>query len=271
MAGPRPSPGHAPAPGPQRSAAADAHAPAGTVLDSIVAQIQAVILDTLEPGSLLPAESELATRYGVSRLTVREAIKVLAGRGLIRSQRGRRPEVCQPDSSILSAHLTMAARRESRAVLELLEIRAALEVLVAGLAAQHMTRAGTAAIQAALDDMTVAAEKIDAGTDQPAVVDAYNRADIAFHEALALASGNRMLSFVLEGFQGPLQHSFSQSFTGHISRGGSVIEVVLAHQRILDCIRAGDSAGAQRAMREHLRDTARDLHTAVNLLSRAAE
>ena len=241
--------------------------PAGTVLDALVDQIQEVILSSLEPGSLLPAESDLAARYGVSRLTVREAIKVLAGRGLIRSQRGRRPEVCQPDSRILSAHLTMATRRESRAVLELLEIRAALEVLAAGLAAQHVTRAGTAAIQAALDGMTVAAGKIDVGESDVSVLDAYNRADIAFHEALALASGNRMLGFVLEGLEGPLQHSFSRSVPGHVSRGGSFAEVVQAHQLILDRIRNGDSSGAQRAMRNHLRNTARDLNAAANLLS----
>lgn len=244
--------------------AADGHpgvASQPTAVATVVAALQARILDEMEPGAQLAAEGDIAAAYGVSRLTVREALKVLAGRGLIRSQRGRRPEVCEPDSSILSAHLTMAGRRDQRSVLELIEIRQSLEVLVSGLAARNATRASLAAIRTALEDMSVAADKLDSGDSDPTVVAAYNAADVAFHEALALASGNRMLAFLLEGFEGPLRQSFAQSFRGYTGRGDAVRGAVVAHTRILDCVRAGDIAGAEQAMSRDLRQTERDLQS----------
>lgn len=233
--------------------------PVVTALDTAISGLQKTILDELEPGMLLPAEADLAAQYGVSRLTIREALKVLTGRGLVKSRRGRRPEVCEPDSSILSAHLRMASRREPRALLELIEIRESLEVLVSGLAASNSTRAAVSGVSAALDRMRAAATTLDAGPADELTVTEYNQADIAFHEGLALASGNRMLAFLLEGFEGPLQHSFAHSFEGHVRRGTRVADVVTAHDKVLGYVRAADAANARKAMRALLRSTARDL------------
>lgn len=229
-----------------------------TALDCVVNRLETRIVEDLDPGMQLPSEGELVVDCGVSRLTIREALKVLSGRGLVELSRGRRPTVREPDSSVLSGYLAVAIRRDPRALLELTEIRQALEVLSVTLAARHASRASVAAIEAAYDAMAAAAA-VDGLED----AEAYHEADVAFHEALALASVNRMLAFLLEGLEESLRRSFHRSFEGRVARGSSITSALEAHQEILDRIRNGDSRGAAQAMRTHLKDAERDLRAAV--------
>ncbi len=229
-----------------------------SAVEHVVRRLELLVIETLRPGMHLPSEGDLALEYGVSRLTVREALKVLSGRGLVEVSRGRRPVVREPDSSMLSGHFIVAIRRDPRALLDLTEVRVALEVQAATLAAQRRSRATLAALEAALQGMVDAASGHSAHD-----VAAYQEADVAFHEALALASGNRMLAFILEGLGESLRRSFDFSFEGHLARGGTVDAVVNAHRLILDSIRSGDAPGAARAMRVHLLDAERDLKAAL--------
>ncbi len=229
-----------------------------TALDSTVDALEAMILDEASPGESLPAEADLAERLGVSRLTVREALKVLSGRGLVDLGRGRKPVVRDRDSAVLAGYLANALRRDPRGLLELNAIRQALETLSASLAAREASRAGLAALEAALDDMHTAAESVDAEGGRSSL-EAYHRADIAFHEALALASGNRMLAFMLESLEECLRDSFDHSARGHFARGGTSADVVSAHRAIFEAVRARKPAAASAAMTAHLRESARDL------------
>ena len=70
-----------------------------------------MILSELSPGVSLPSEADLAVSYSVSRLTIREAIKILTGRGLLDVGRGRRAVVRQPDSAALADFLSDGRRR----------------------------------------------------------------------------------------------------------------------------------------------------------------
>ena len=235
----------------------DPIAPVATTLDTVVSRLEAIIVDDLDPGMQMQSEGDLALTCNVSRLTIREALKVLAGRGLVELSRGRKPTVREPDSSVLSGYLAVAIRRDPRALLELGEVRQSLEVLTATLASQHAGRASLAAIEAALEGMEAAAER------GPDAAEEYHEADVAFHEAVALASGNRMLAFLLEGLEESLRRSFHQSFKGRMARGGSIQDVIDAHREILERIRDRDAAGATRAMRTHLKDAERDLRAAI--------
>ncbi|WP_062210502.1 FadR/GntR family transcriptional regulator [Demequina oxidasica] len=253
--------------GPPASASGDGSAVAAagaregeTALAYVLRELEELIVGQHEAGDQLPAETTLAESLGVSRLTIREGLKVLAGQGLVELSRGRRPTVRHPDSTVMSRFLTIAIRRDSRAVLELLGIRRSLEVLSASEAAKRTNRAALAAMSSALDEMQRAAESID-GT--PESVTRYNSADVGFHEALALASGNQMLSLLLESLAEALHHSFSQSFTGFMASGGDIFDAVAEHRHIYDLVVAGDSKGAERAMKQHLDRTARDLQSAL--------
>jgi GntR family transcriptional repressor for pyruvate dehydrogenase complex len=100
----------------------------------------------------------------------------------------------------------------------------------------------------------------DAAAEGP---DAIHDADIRFHEGLAAASGNQMLSFLIEAMEGPLHAGRMRSLRGHLARGGTVEDVIEQHARILDRVKARDPGGAAAAMSDHLEQTARDLSAAL--------
>jgi GntR family transcriptional repressor for pyruvate dehydrogenase complex len=230
----------------------------GSLTEQVVRRIEQLVLSDLEPGAELPSESDLGTELGVSRLTVREAIKGLQARGLVEIRRGRRPTVAYPNARPIGDFFAAAIRRDPRQLLDLLEVRRALEVDIASLAAQRASRAEIAAAQSALDAMRQMADDGDEN--------AIHEADIRFHESLAAASGNQLLNFLIEAMEGPLHASRLQSLRGHLTRGGSVADVIDQHAAILDRVRAHDAVGAAAAMRDHLAQTARDLRAAFALM-----
>src|SRR5262249_35749237 len=93
--------------------------------------------------------------------------------------------------------------------------------------------------------------------------DAVHAADIAFHEALAAASGNQLFAFLIEAMEAPLRASRHQSLRGHLPRGGTVPDVIEQQARSLHRVRGGDAKDAAAAMREHLDQTARALRAAL--------
>jgi GntR family transcriptional regulator, transcriptional repressor for pyruvate dehydrogenase complex len=217
--------------------------------DRAARELEQYIYEELEVGASLPSESELARSMGMSRLTMREATRKLQARGVLKISMGRRPVVAAPTGSLVGDFFRSALRRDPRAVLDLLEIRQALEVHIAAAAATRASRTAVAAIEATIE------EQRRAGDD----VAAFHEADIRFHESLAAATGNRMMTVLLEELSEPLRASRMRSFTGRVERGGTAQDVIARHVAILDRIRAGDAAGAGAAMRDHLSQTERDL------------
>lgn len=197
----------------------------------------------------------------MSRLTVREAVKSLQARGLIEVRHGRRPVIAPPSATGIEDFFATSVRRDPRRLLDLLEVRRALEVHIAGLAAHAVNRSTATAMEDALAGMRDA-------IDDP---EAFNTADIRFHEALAAASGNQILTFLIEAMQEPLQASRRQSRRGHVARGRPLTDVIEEHARIYDRVVGRDPAGAQTAMREHLAQTERSLYAVLDLPLRANE
>src|ERR671935_3315818 len=115
---------------PDRLAPLEEFEPGGrpSVLDSVIERLEAFIFESFEPGDALPAEGKLADALGVSRLTVREATRSLEARGLLEIRQGRRPRVAAPSSALVGDFFKIAVRRDPRALLELVDVRRALEV-----------------------------------------------------------------------------------------------------------------------------------------------
>lgn len=224
-----------------------------------MAAVEEMIFDELEPGMRLPSEGDLAESLGVSRLTVREALKVLAARGLVELSKGRRPTVREPDSAVLSLHFRSAIRRDPRALLEFADVREALEVQSVLLASRQASRSGLKNLESALQGMEDAAAR----WGEPGAEADFGAHDLAFHEGLALAGGNRMLTYLLEGLQDSLRQSFERSVKGHALRGRSVETVLQAHRAVLACVRRADGEGAAEAMRACLRESRNDLRAAL--------
>jgi GntR family transcriptional regulator, transcriptional repressor for pyruvate dehydrogenase complex len=218
-----------------------------------IAALERLALDELQPGELLPSEAALADSLGVSRLTVREATRALQARGLVELRKGRRPVVLAPNGSLAGDFFRTAVRRDANALFELLEVRRALEVHIAFTAASRAPRAALVAMEHAIAEMRRRADDEEA----------FHEADVRFHEALAAATGNSMLTQLIEQLAEPLRVSRRHSFRGRLAAGGSAADVVDAHQAILDAVAERDPAAAAEAMRLHLRTTERDLHAAL--------
>lgn len=231
---------------------------ANAVADDLANQI----LTELTPGASLPSEAELAERYAVSRLTIREAVKLLAGRGLLELARGRKAVVREPDGSAFADFLTSLLHNDSKGLFDLVEVRLSLEVQSATFAAKRASRAAIAAIESALQGMRDNAQAAMAG-DRDADR-RFHDFDVGFHEAVALASGNRILGYLFEAMSAPLRHGIQISRRGHANRGHTLLDTIDAHDRILDAIRSGNGRAASEAMRLHLKDTERDIRIAVS-------
>ena len=227
--------------------------PASSRVAEVVQVLEDVVYSS-PPGAELPSEAELVERIGVSRLTIREGVRALQARGLVTVHQGRRPAVAHLSSRQVSEFFAAAIRRDPRGVLDLFEVREAVEVKAATLAAERATRASIAAIETALDAMRD-------GASSPVQ---FNAADVRFHESLAAAAGNQVLALLVEGFADPLRVSRLLSYRGHQVRGASIEDVIDQHVQILDAVRARNGRGAGMAMSRHLSATARDLHTALN-------
>jgi GntR family transcriptional regulator, transcriptional repressor for pyruvate dehydrogenase complex len=220
-----------------------------SVVESVIEQLEALIFGSFEPGETLPSEGKLAEALGVSRLTVREATRTLEARGLLEISQGRRPTVSAPNGGLVGDFFKIAIRRDPRAMLDLIEVRRALEVHIASLAARRATKGDIA-------DMEMSIAAMRTGEDES---EAFHAADVRFHENLARASGNRLLVFLIEAFAEPLRESRLRSFAGHQARGGGIEDVIQQHQTILEAVKLRSAKAAAEAMRYHLEQTERDL------------
>lgn len=231
-----------------------------TAAERVANALAEIILGELSPGASIPSEADLATRFEVSRLTVREAVKMLVGRGLLHIGRGRRAIVREPDSSVFAALLVSIVRNDPKGLFDLIELRMAMESLSSGLATKRASRAGIQAIDSAMRDMRESAADAADGAN-PEAEARFHESDLQFHEAIAMASGNRVIAFIFEAMAKPLRESFVMSRRGQTIRGAGRAETVEAHQAILDAIRAGDQRAAVDAMRAHLKSTELDIRS----------
>lgn len=224
-----------------------------TATEGVIVALERMALEELQPGEYMPSEATLSGLLGVSRLTVREATRALVARGYLELRKGRRPKVLAPSGSLLGDYFRASVRREPSALLELIEVRRALEVHIASLAATRASRASIAAMGACIDQMA----------QDPDDQEAFHEADMRFHEALAAATGNTMLRQLIEQLAEPLLASRRRSYAGHRRSGGRLDSVIDDHRAILRAVEEGDAAGGAAAMRNHLSATERDLRAAL--------
>lgn len=219
------------------------------------------ILREMPPGTTLPSESELATRFEVSRLTIRESMKILSGRGLVDAGRGRRAVTRRPDGSAFSDYLASVILTDPRGLFDLMELRLALETQTASLAARRISRAALGKLESYVAGMRAVAKNraADGSMDE----ETFNRNDVAFHEAIATASGNCVLTALFEALAPPLFESFARSLQGQRRRGNSVDVTIAAHAAVLDAIAARQPEEAANAMRRHLEETALDINVGI--------
>lgn len=232
----------------------------GSAAANIADALASVVLE-LAPGSRIPSEAQLAEEHGVSRVTMREAVKIVAGRGLLELARGRRAIVRQPDAAGLGHFMSSIVRNDPEGMLQLVEARMSIEVQCAGLAALRAVADDIAEMAEALGEMRDAAAQTRLQADEFEA--RFHAADVRFHKAVAKASQNGILIGILSAMVPALQRSFFMSRKGRDLQGQTSEYTIHAHQRILDYIEAHDQPGAEAAMRVHITDARRDMRTAV--------
>ena len=219
-------------------------APLGELLS---ARIRSLIDEgELAEGARLPAESELASRFGVSRPIIREALSRLRSEGVIVSRRGSGSYVSartEPPSAEPTPYGPMDSLARVR---DCYQFRAAIEGDAAFYAASHRTPEALARIARALARMEAAVLDGAVGVSP----------DYAFHAAIALASGNAFFDTIMQQLQAPIEFTINLARSLSLTRTREHVMITQGeHVAIYAAIEAQDGEAARQAMRLHLDNT----------------
>ena len=216
----------------------------GTTAEEVVVRLRDMIHSgELSSGDRLPPERDLAKLLGVSRPTLRAGIRSLATVGILQSRQGAGTFVAQRDESptLDSSPLRMLSALHGFTSDEMFEARLALEMSIAGLAAERATS----------EQMTLMAEEITgmyASLNEP---EQYLVHDMQFHQTIAAASNNRILTSLMNMIATILFDSRSKT----VKRAKDLKQSAEQHHNIYRAMREHDSDAASRAMHDHLIET----------------
>lgn len=217
--------------------------------EQVAEQIQNMIIQgRIKEGDRLPPERELAEQLSVSRTVIRESIKALQERGLVKVLTGNGTYATRLESENVSQSIGLFVRGKKHAFHDLLEIRKMLEVEIAGLAAERATRENVIRLETNLNEMKRTLTEIRTPSIQ---LEEFVQADINFHQCLAEASKNSLLLVLLEPIT-DLLLEFSREAS---SFPGAQQKAVAYHQMILECVCNHDSEKCRETMRNHISNT----------------
>lgn len=220
-------------------------------VEATVAELlDSVVNGSVKAGEALPSETALAQTLDVSRLTLREAVRILSDRGVLRPVHGRGTYVNPPERwTDLGSRIALQSRTSSARdiALDLVEIRRMIEVGAAGLAAERRSPEDIDAMEEALAQFRGA----HAGDDVAATV----QGDLHFHDQILRASGNPFLVTVFDPLRAALAAGRYETSVHRAVREHAIAH----HEAILAAIRAQDVDAARAAMNAHMDQTAADI------------
>jgi GntR family transcriptional repressor for pyruvate dehydrogenase complex len=225
------------------------------ITDEAIEKIKEMIVSgALRPGDRLPREADLAERLGLSRNSLREAVKALSLIHVLDVRQGDGTYVTSLEPSVLLEAMAFVIDfHRDDTVLEFLEVRRILEPAATAMAATRMTQAETAELRDLLAKL---------GED-PSVEELVAN-DLEFHRRIAVGSGNQVLCSLVEGLSGPTQRA--RIWRG-LTQEAAVARTLAEHHAICDAIAAGQPdvarawatvhvAGVEQWLREALTATA---------------
>lgn len=205
--------------------------------EEVAKQLEEMILKKLRPGDKLPAERELVEMLGVSRSSVRDAIRKLELLGLVEPRQGA-GTVVRDFSDAVANPLASVVSRKRQLVSELLDFRKMVEPPLAARAASNASATQIAAMEEILlrHDAKVAGGHLAI------------KEDSEFHYAIATASGNTIVLKVLDVVMDLLRETRSRS----LQTRGRPEKSLAGHRRIMSAIKRRDPVAAEEAMRQHI-------------------
>lgn len=206
--------------------------------------VAAIVTGEVKPGELLPTESELSTLFGVSRTVIRESMKRIEEKGMVRVVQGRGTEVTDQRYWNILDHVVLATLIENDATLGVLDevavLRGELESVMARDAAAQRTDDELDELRGAMQRMN---DTIDDATR-------FGDEDIAFHGVVMRMSGHIIARGIARRLVDEARDN-SERFRTVVDPDAHRLTID-EHQRVLDAIAAGDAQAASDAMREHI-------------------
>ena len=217
--------------------------PANNLAEQVMARLGADIRGgRLAPGTRLPTEQDLTTQFGVSRTVVREAGAALRADGLVVTRRGSGAYVADPAAGPFRIVPPRATSLPD--IINVMELRLAVEGQAAALAAERASRKQLAAIRTAWRAIDAALQRGEGAVAE----------DFAFHRAIAEATGNdqfpRFLAYL--GSHVIPRQSVRLEVDTPAERRLYLERIQVEHTRIVTAVTGGDPIEARRAMRDHL-------------------
>lgn len=198
-----------------------------------------IVTGRLAPGARLPREADLATQLGLSRNSLREAVRALSMINILDVRQGDGTYVTSLEPQVLLDNLTFVVDfHRDDSVLEFLRVRRILEPGAAAMAAQRIDEIAIAELQRVVD-----ASSPDAEPEELFALDA------EFHRLIGVASGNSVLASLIEGLSGPTNRA--RVWRGRTEVGAQE-RTVREHQAILDALVARAPDVAHAAMVGHV-------------------
>jgi GntR family transcriptional repressor for pyruvate dehydrogenase complex len=218
----------------------------GTTAEEVVTRLREMIQNgELHSGDRLPPERDLAKLLGVSRPTLRAGIRSLTAVGILQSKQGAGTFVAEAEESptLDTSALKLLSALHGFTSDEMFEARLALEMSIAALAAERVTS----------EQMAQLAEEIAGMYASVDVPEQYLVHDMRFHQTIAAASGNRILTALMNMVASILFEYRSKT----VKRAKDLKDSAEQHHNIYRAIREHDQEAARQAMREHLIATQR--------------
>lgn len=221
---------------------------------ALSAQIQNILHErilnnTYQKDELLPSESALCEEFGVSRTTIRDAISALAEKGFVRREQGKGIRVIDNTDSVVSRSLRNMMLLGDYTVLEFFETREMIERQMAYFAAKRASREQIRKLEESIARMEEHADDTEK----------YVTYDLEFHKEIALASQNKLLITVYDAMLPMLRQIVHEV----VESTGTIEAECGFHKKILECIRNGDSQGAQTKTTEHDKGSAKMYEDAI--------
>ncbi len=203
-----------------------------------------IINQELKPQDKLPNEMELSTMMGVSRATIREAIKILASNNIVEISRGKGTFVTNRPG-LVDDPLGVNFMDRTNLLESLFEARMLIEPGVASLAAERATKQDLAKIKESVERMSEDLEKRKAHKNE----------DLDFHIAIALASKNPIIQRIVPIINESIAHGYTET----VNVPGSSQKAIAAHDKIYQAIKGKDPDQAKEAMLKHLQEALEDI------------
>ncbi|WP_299819709.1 FCD domain-containing protein [uncultured Jannaschia sp.] len=221
----------------------------------VAGQIRAsIIVQRLRPGDALPIERDMIAAYGVSRATIREALRELEVQGLIQLRTGPKggPVVAASGAREAIQSIRNFCYFEAATIQDIYELRTMIEVQATRSVVGHVDAATFAELAELIEISARSAGDAQGRRRQ-------REAEFAFHTVLAAASPNPLLSLMVEVLAGLLVSATARDSADHRLHGAWSEENCGFHGRIVEAVRVGDGDRAAALMRDHMENAHRHL------------